>query len=173
MFFDGDAPFTVFGEECHARKTDSSSIICVCNATYCDTLPTLDPISEGTYQILTSSAEGLRLQKQSGQFSDEEPDSLYRLTVDRSTIHQTILGFGGAFTDSAGINIKSLPEAAQEKLLRSYFSSEGSEYTLGRVPIGGTDFSTRGYTYADENEGSIGGFSLQYEDFNYKACFGV
>lgn len=160
--------FVVFGEACNARKTSSSSFICVCNSTYCDTLPALDEVAEGTYQLFTSTPEGLRLHKENGQFSEDLEESLYRITIDRSTTHQTILGFGGAFTDSAGINIKSLPESAQEKLLRSYFSSDGSEYNLGRVPAGGTDFSSRGYTYADETEDSIDDFSLQHEDFDYK-----
>lgn len=81
------------------------------------------------------------------------------------------MGFGGAFTDSTGINLKALPETTQEYLLRSYFSPNGSQYNLGRVPIGGTDFSARGYTYADTIEDSIDDFALQYEDFNYKVLF--
>lgn len=161
----------VFGEPCRARKTNSSSIVCVCDSTYCDTLPTLEEITEGTYQLFTSSYDGLRFQKETGQFSEDLEESPYSLTIDRSIKYQTIVGFGGAFTDSAGINLKSLPEAAQEKLLRSYFSSDGSEYSLGRVPVGGTDFSERGYTYADDNEGSIDDFSLQYEDLHYKVLY--
>ena len=43
----------------------------------------------------------------------------------RNKTRQTIIGFGGAFTDSAGINIASLPLAAQQKLLQSYFAQEG------------------------------------------------
>lgn len=83
--------------------------------------------------------------------------------------HQTIFGFGGAFSDSAGYNIAQLPEAAQENLLRAYFSTDGAEYNLGRVPIGGTDFSIRGYTYADDDSnGTLDGFALQFEDYNYK-----
>lgn len=35
--------------------------------------------------------------------------------------YQTIHGFGGAFTDSAGINIKSLSDSTQEKLLQSVY----------------------------------------------------
>lgn len=88
--------------------------------------------------------------------------------MDRSKTYQTILGFGGAFTDSSGINIAQLPEAAQENLLNAYFSSDGAEYNLGRVPIAGTDFSARGYTYADNSVGTLDGFALQYEDYNYK-----
>lgn len=45
---------------------------------------------------------------------------------------------------------------------------------MGRVPIGGTDFSTRPYTY-DDDVANLGGldanltnFALQPEDFKFK-----
>lgn len=54
-------------------------------------------------------------------------------------------------------------------LHRSYFSKDGIEYNLGRVPIGGTDFSTRGYTYSDNStDASLKSFSLTIEDLKYK-----
>lgn len=40
------------------------------------------------------------------------------LNIDTSRKYQTILGFGGAFTDSAGINIKNLSDATQDQLIR-------------------------------------------------------
>lgn len=52
---------------------------------------------------------------------------------------------------------------------RSYFSKDGLEYSLGRVPIGGTDFSTRGYTYQDNStDASLKSFNLTEEDLIYK-----
>lgn len=158
-------------EECNVRKTPSSSIVCVCNATYCDTLPALEELQEGTYQLFISSNDGLRLNKQKGVFSEGVSNSSEKIAINRFKTYQVISGFGGAFTDSAGINIASLPEAAQEKLLRSYFSSDGAEYNMGRVPIGGTDFSARGYTYADEEDENIENFSLQHEDHVYKVYY--
>lgn len=38
-------------------------------------------------------------------------------TINASTEYQEIVGFGGAMTDSAGLNINYLPKAAQEKLI--------------------------------------------------------
>lgn len=67
--------------------------------------------------------------------------------------------------------ITSLPKPAQENLLRSYFGEEGSEYSLCRVPIGGTDFSTHFYTYADKGNGTLDKFSLQEEDYYYKVSY--
>lgn len=53
--------------------------------------------------------------------------------------------------------------------LRTYFMREGSRYNLGRIPIGGTDFSTRFYTYDDvENDSTLKNFSLASEDADYK-----
>lgn len=144
----------------------------MCNVTYCDTLPHLNKSPrENTYQLFTTNKEGLRFQKSSGQLtSDDDFDwsNLFYIAVDSSLSYQTILGFGSSFTDAAGININSLPDAAREKLLNSYFSTDGSEYTLARVPIGGTDFSTHGYSYIDEEGDTLEGFALKSEDYDYK-----
>lgn len=39
-----------------------------------------------------------------------------------------------------------------------------------RVPIGGTDFSTRAYAYNElpENDVTLSNFTLAYEDYEYK-----
>lgn len=89
--------------------------------------------------------------------------------VDRSRTFQSIDGWGGAFTDSTGINIQLLPKLAQTNLLKSYFSNSGLQYSLCRVPMAGTDFSVRRYTYNDiPDNGTLRNFHLQFEDFNYK-----
>ena len=65
------------------------------------------------------------------------------LIVDRSKQHQEILGFGGAFTEAAALNWRSLSKADQDEVIRLYFSSPeegGLGYTLGRVPINSCDF---------------------------------
>ncbi|XP_072389815.1 putative glucosylceramidase 4 [Diabrotica undecimpunctata] len=88
---------------------------------------------------------------------------------------QEIFGFGGAFTDSTGINIKNMSPELQEYIMRSYFSDEGLEYNLGRVPMGGTDFSNHYYSYIDSDEEDLNCIDPQLrqmqlapEDFEYK-----
>ncbi|ODM90073.1 putative glucosylceramidase 4, partial [Orchesella cincta] len=102
------------------------------------------------------------------------PDKLTKFTVRRDTQYQKVLGYGGAFTDAAGINIGMLSQPTQENLMKSYFGEDGIDYSMGRVPIGGTDFSTRPYTYDDDVQ-DLGGvdanltkFALQPEDFKLK-----
>jgi len=52
------------------------------------------------------------------------------------------------------------------------FSEEGNNYNLIRVPMGGTDDSTRKYTYADTpNDLKLDKFALAEEDLNYKVRY--
>lgn len=52
---------------------------------------------------------------------------------------------------------------------RSYFSKDGIEYNIGRVPIGGTDYSTSPYTYDDgDPDPNLNHFNLTKEDTNLK-----
>ncbi len=52
---------------------------------------------------------------------------------------------------------------------RSYFSSDGLEYGFGRVPIGGSDFSSRAYTYDDvPGDINLSNFSLTRDDLFFK-----
>lgn len=46
---------------------------------------------------------------------------------------------------------------------------KGSRYSLGRVPIGGTDFSTTPYTYDNvSDDTSLEHFALAQCDYDYK-----
>lgn len=70
-------------------------------------------------------------------------------------------------------NINTLFTIHQEISLllyfRSYFSNQGIQYSLCRIPMGGTDFSTHGYSYDDGNtDTELNNFSLTSEDYDYK-----
>lgn len=56
------------------------------------------------------------LQARMGSCQNSSADAV--LDIDTSRKYQTVLGFGGAFTDSAGINIRNLSEATQDQLMR-------------------------------------------------------
>ncbi|NXE30001.1 GLCM Glucosylceramidase, partial [Ardeotis kori] len=92
------------------------------------------------------------------------------LTVDTAQRYQKVKGFGGSITDAAAINILSLPETAQDHLLRSYFSEEGLEYNLVRLPMASCDFSLHAYTYDDiPFDYELAHFRLRDEDTKLKA----
>jgi len=96
------------------------------------------------------------------------------LSLNRSVSFQTIKGFGGAITDAAGANIYSLSTETTQKILNSYFSPTfGIEYNILRIPLAGTDFSLREYSYADNStdDFELKNFSLQDEDIKWKIPF--
>ncbi|XP_043259521.1 lysosomal acid glucosylceramidase-like isoform X2 [Colletes gigas] len=162
--------------DCVSRSFGLNHIVCVCNATYCDYTPDNDPKvpEDGSFYWYTTTKQGLRMSMVKGQFDPSKRLNFgTTLTIDTSKRYQTIHGFGGAFTDSAGINIKKLSPATQDQLIRAYYDPKlGSRYTLGRVPIGGSDFSTRPYTYDDyDNDTSLKHFALTKEDYDYKIPF--
>ena len=65
----------------------------------------------------------------------------------RSVTYQSILGFGGAFTDSASYVFSRLGPALQSHVLDMYFSEQGLQYNMARLPIGSCDFSLGNYNY--------------------------
>ncbi|KAE8749691.1 hypothetical protein FOCC_FOCC003678 [Frankliniella occidentalis] len=137
---------------CVKRSFGFDSFVCVCNSTYCDTLPQVQPAALGRALVYTTTKAELRFEREELAFTRPvDGDDTQTLTVNRSQTYQSVYGFGGAFTDA------------------SYFSPDGLEYNMGRVPIGGTDFSTRAYTYADNSTTkTLSSFALQTEDFVYK-----
>ncbi|NWS62980.1 GLCM Glucosylceramidase, partial [Chunga burmeisteri] len=174
-------------------------MVCVCNATYCDTLDPVVLPAPGTYVKYESSKAGKRLERSEGSFQHglrapgthcgwqrragtlpvTSPIKLASLpadlvlTVDTTQRYQKVKGFGGSVTDAAAMNIFSLPETAQDHLLRSYFSEEGLEYNLVRLPMASCDFSLHAYTYDDVPfDYELTHFSLRDEDTKLKVSGG-
>ncbi|XP_076388302.1 lysosomal acid glucosylceramidase-like isoform X1 [Megachile rotundata] len=158
-------------DDCVPTTYGGDKIVCVCNATYCDTVPEKEPLQNGTFYSYTSSKAGLRMNVRKGEINScQQKLGSVTLTIDSTKKYQKILGFGGAFTDSAGININKLSNATQEQLLRAYYDPvKGSGYSLGRIGFGSTDFSSRFYTYDDHpDDAELKYFSLATEDYKYK-----
>ncbi|XP_039307628.1 lysosomal acid glucosylceramidase isoform X2 [Solenopsis invicta] len=157
------------------------------------------PLNSATYILITSSKSGLLFHVSNGVYKNiEEIDSskqrsfterlsniftapfrilqksvdsdpLGIITINRTEVYQEILGFGGAVTDSAAINIRNLTHEISDLLLRNYFGPHGINYNFIRTPMGGTDFSIRPYTYnMIENDTALDYFTLQLEDYAYK-----
>ena len=82
----------------------------------------------------------------------------------RSTRYQELLGFGGAFTDSASFVFSSLNATLQKMVLDMYFSEQGIGYSLGRLPIGSCDFSLGTYNYDDtKKDKDLKNFSIAHD----------
>jgi len=78
--------------------------------------------------------------------------------------YQSVLGIGGAFSDSAANAWKNMPENMQEKLIEAYFDSEkGIGYNFGRLSIASCDFSTEDYTYVNEGDETLDSFDISHD----------
>ena len=73
--------------------------------------------------------------------------------------YQSMLGFGGAITESAGYAFSKLPSDKQDSLLNEYFSKDGINYSLARLPIGSCDFSIKSYSYTSKR--NLSDFSIE------------
>lgn len=137
------------------------------------------PKKSGEALFVQSTKSGLRfdVRELNSSLNESDPAIEYgadviKLDVILHTEYQEFLGFGGAFTDAAGLNIQSLSKDLKQTLLESYFGENGSQYNLGRVVISGADFSTRPYSYDDvppgSNDFNLTHWKLKFEDYHYK-----
>ncbi|XP_036395027.1 lysosomal acid glucosylceramidase [Megalops cyprinoides] len=155
--------------ECVPRNFGHGSVVCECNSTHCDSPGVITPPPPGQYVSFLTSQAGKRLEKGQGQMQNSSTGAVLRLTIVGYQKYQKIKGFGGAMTDAAAMNILTLTPGTQDQLLRQYFSVEGIEYSVVRVPMASCDFSTRLYTYADTpGDLQLDNFTLAPEDKNMK-----
>ncbi|GMT24114.1 hypothetical protein PFISCL1PPCAC_15411 [Pristionchus fissidentatus] len=155
----------------------SSDGICICSLSHCSSpllLPTERDLNPGHALLYSTSIDGDRLaktsltvQSRSSKWTKSPSESLVvlRLSLDTTEYHQSIIGFGGAITDAAAINIESLPYELREELMQSYFGPNGIGYNIVRIPIASCDFSTREYSYVEkEGDFQLESFTLAPED---------
>ena len=75
---------------------------------------------------------------------------------------QTIIGFGGSFTEASAHLLNKLSKSNRKKVLDAYFSEEGANYSLTRTHIASCDFSLSNYTYAKvENDLKMEHFTIE------------
>ena len=76
--------------------------------------------------------------------------------------YQTLEGFGGAFTDSAGYVYSLMDKESRKKMLESYFTKDGMNYTFGRMHLDSCDFSLSQYeAMSDPDDKELESFSLE------------
>ncbi|EKE8066986.1 lysosomal glucosyl ceramidase [Salmonella enterica] len=84
-------------------------------------------------------------------FSHRQRDCSELISVlPRHTLQQ-IDGFGGSFTEGAGVVFNSMSEKTKAQFLSLYFSAQEHNYTLARMPIQSCDFSLGNYAYVDSS----------------------
>ncbi|KAI9988209.1 hypothetical protein PInf_024483 [Phytophthora infestans] len=138
--------------------------VCVCSEATCDTIDNGHlHLSGSEAGVFTTSKAGDRL-----TFSTVDMEATANeaadFVIDTTKTYQSIIGFGGAFTDSSAINLHMLNSKLQDILVDAYFGDDGLQYTIGRIPIGSTDFSLTIYSYNDvEGDLAMENFSIDMD----------
>ncbi|GBM01716.1 Glucosylceramidase [Araneus ventricosus] len=114
---------------CKPRAYGDHNIVCVCDDSYCDELELISDVASNQAARYETNKSGARFQSSVLNFSKNADPGIPVLSVNRSEMYQFILGFGGAFTDATGINIKSMTPQLQKKIMSSYFSKTGNSMT--------------------------------------------
>jgi len=92
------------------------------------------------------------------------------MTVDSKQTFQTVLGFGGAFTDAAAYMYEQLDAGAKSMLVKQYFGKGGIGYSTGRVPMNAADFSRSNYAFTQPNDLELDTFCLQDDSSTQPLC---
>ncbi len=95
--------------------------------------------------VFETSATGNKLNKRSG-FAANKKSSVIQLLPDQK--FQTILGFGGSFTEASAYLMNKISKKNRDLILDAYFGDDGARYSLTRTHINSCDFSLSQYSYA-------------------------
>ena len=114
-------------------------------STYCDEYGDLSEfIQTNKALVVTSDQFSKRFYWNLVDYSTNDDPDRYEIVLDETETFQEILGFGGAFTDSAGYNINLMEDpSTRTKIIEAYYAKNTLDYSLGRINMGGCDFSTR------------------------------
>ncbi|MCT2197285.1 glucosylceramidase [Paenibacillus sp. p3-SID1389] len=114
-------------------------------------------------KVLTSrdSADRLQPQGEVAVQSSAAAGAGQKLKVLPEQTYQTVMGFGGAFTEAAAYTLSRISPQKREEVIRRYFDpEEGLGYTLGRVHIHSCDFALENYTYIEDGDVELKTFDI-------------
>ncbi len=117
-------------------------------------------------QISTTSAEK-QGSESTGLWQTAEsvaPETADTIIVEPSKRFQKILGFGGAFTDSACYMFDQMSKSSREKLFHELFDPSALGLNLCRTCIGASDYATHLYSYSDgESDPDLKHFTIAHD----------
>jgi glucosylceramidase len=110
--------------------------------------------------IYETSKEGNRLKEIQPVISKDKDIKHEKIEI-KDTIDQTMLGFGGAFTESSAYNLMRVGKEVRKALIKAYFDPiEGIGYNLGRISINSSDFGLRTYDYVAPYDETLASFDI-------------
>ena len=115
--------------------------------------------------VVTAKNTGDRLAAKESMILSPDPaaDTSDSITIDDSITYQTIVGFGGSFTEATAYTLSKMSPDKRAEVINAYFDpKDGLGYTLCRTHINSADFSLGNYAYAEID----GDFELKHFDLS-------
>jgi glucosylceramidase len=113
---------------------------------------------------MRSSSGGDKCKTQNLSFHAGGTAATVTITVNPSTTYQTMMGFGGSFTDAGASALNSLNATNRAALAAAYFGPSGANYQVCRSQMGASDFSASLYSYDDQaGDYSLNNFSVNHD----------
>jgi glucosylceramidase len=168
----------------HADRLRSTALVVAAALLYCTCracadaavfltgdVPAVDIATSRTATLIQTLEKGDRLKEYTVNVTTSLQPGRQTLRVNPAARRQTLLGFGGAFTDSVAHVFAQLSADLQEQVLEAMWGASGQRYNLARLTIGSTDFSVNVYNYDDlraEPAGSVdfnqSRFSIEHDE---------
>lgn len=111
--------------------------------------------------ILTSKDTNDRLAEKEALCFENKGNEKVDIELNPSRTYQSIIGFGGAFTEAAAYTLSRMSEDKRKEVIESYFDKEkGLGYSIGRVHIHSCDFALGNYTYVEDYDTDLKSFDI-------------
>ncbi|CAH0121585.1 hypothetical protein PAE9249_04116 [Paenibacillus sp. CECT 9249] len=92
---------------------------------------------------------------------DSEEVEMQVINVYEDLEYQTIMGFGGAFTEASAVTLQKISAEKRQEIMRAYFDRQhGLGYTLCRTHINSCDFSLGNYAYVEREDPELAQFDI-------------
>ncbi|MBI9104718.1 MAG: glycoside hydrolase family 30 protein [Spirochaetales bacterium] len=115
-------------------------------------------------EIVTIKHTDDRLMAKKSKKADPERAYYESAEVDPAREYQTMIGFGGAFTEAAAVTLAKMSPDLRSQVIEKYYDKEkGLGYNLGRVPIHSCDFALGNYTYVENGDSSLKTFNIDHD----------
>ncbi|MDP4276206.1 MAG: glycoside hydrolase family 30 beta sandwich domain-containing protein [Bacteroidota bacterium] len=111
----------------------------------------LTDLNAKTIKVITTTSDKPWITQ---QFTDKKnAENLSEdIIVYPDSLMQKIDGFGGAFNELGWDALQVLPLEKQKEVMQSLFSPSGVNFSMGRVPVGASDYALSYYSYCDVKE---------------------
>tara|TARA_B100002052_G_scaffold12528_1_gene10089 strand:+ start:709 stop:2052 length:1344 start_codon:yes stop_codon:yes gene_type:complete len=119
-------------------------------------------LDKNTTIYLTSKESKARIKKiPESELLHDSKTKLRSIKVDKNQIRQSVLGFGGAFTEASASIYDQLDADKKSEIIQAYFGDNGNQYNMGRTHINSCDFSLGNYALCEKENRKLTDFSIE------------